>query len=132
MATWLYGPMAADPIDLDVMRNTLISVTRQRVTQPQAAITWGFGMQAMCAARMNEPEIAVSLLVPKLAEGAEHFRVQGYSVRRPEQTPMYMPANGAWLSAAAIMAAGWDGNTTPNPGFPRNWKVKHEGLLPVP
>lgn len=132
MATWLYGPIAADGIDKQVMHNTLVSVTRARTTQPQAAITWGFGMEAMCAARMNEPEIAVGLLVPKLTEGAEHFRVQGYSVRRPEQTPMYMPANGAWLSAAAMMAAGWDGNTAANPGFPKEWKVRHEGLLAVP
>lgn len=132
MATWLCGPLPGEGIDKDVMHRTLVDVTRARVTQPQAAITWGFGMQAMCAARMNEPEIAVSLLVPKITPGGEHFRAQGYSVRRPEQTPMYMPANGAWLSAAAMMAAGWDGNTTGAPGFPKNWKVRHEGLMPVP
>jgi hypothetical protein len=53
-------------------------------------------------------------------------------VRRPEQTPMYMPANGGWLSAVAIMAAGWDGHTEGNPGFPKEWKVRWEGLVPAP
>src|SRR5262249_39690869 len=128
-ATWLVGVLPGDGIDRDAIHKTLVDATRARVTQPQAAITWGFGMEAMCAARLNEPEIAVSLLVPKAPSGVEHFRAQGYSVRRPDQTPMYMPANGAWLSAAAMMAAGWEGNTESTPGFPKNWKVRYEGLL---
>jgi hypothetical protein len=45
---------------------------------------------------------------------------------------MYTPANGAWLSAAAMMAAGWDGNTDRAPGFPKNWKVRYEGLAQAP
>jgi hypothetical protein len=30
------------------------------------------------------------------------------------------------------MAAGWDGNTAHAPGFPKNWKVRYEGLQPMP
>jgi len=35
--------------------------------------------------------------------------------------------------AVVMMAAGWDGNTGGHaPGFPKDWKVKYEGLLPKP
>jgi len=30
------------------------------------------------------------------------------------------------------MAAGYDGATQRAPGFPKSWKVKFEGLNPVP
>ncbi len=87
-------------------------------------------MVAMCAARLNEPETAIDLLVGEGGEKA--FRPSGYAVRRPQQTPMYMPANGGWLAAVAMMAAGWDGNTEHAPGFPKNWRVRYEGLQPMP
>ena len=87
-------------------------------------------MMAMCAARLNEPDLAINLLAGKFEQNP--FRVSGYTVRRPDQTPMYMPANGGWLSAVAMMAAGWDGSTTHAPGFPSTWKVRYEGLQPMP
>jgi hypothetical protein len=112
------------------MRKTLEQVAH--VDQPQAAITWGTAMMAMCAARLNEPDLAIQLLVGKYDPNPNPFRPSGYTIRRPEQTPMYMPANGGWLSAVAMMAAGWDGNTGHAPGFPKNWKVRYEGLQPMP
>jgi hypothetical protein len=87
-------------------------------------------MYAMCAARLGEPESAIELLVGPY--DVNPFRPNGYTNRRPEQTPMYMPANGGWLSAVAMMAAGWDGNTQHAPGFPPDWKVRSEGLVPMP
>jgi hypothetical protein len=87
-------------------------------------------MVAMCAARMNEPERAVELLVGN--EDKNLFRASGYTIRRPEQTPMYMPVNGGWLVATAMMAAGWDGNTERAPGFPKRWKLRYEGLQQMP
>lgn len=133
MATWLYGILPGEDIDKAAMRRTLDAVVKSRLQSPQTAVTWGNGILAICAARMGDPDLATNLLVvPYENEKTNPFRPNGYTVRRPEQTPMYMPANGAWLSAAAIMAAGWDGNTTPNPGFPKNWKVRHEGLIPAP
>jgi hypothetical protein len=96
----------------------------------QNAVTWGTAMEAMCAVRLNEPDRAMQLLVGKFDKNP--FMPSGYTVRRPEQTPMYMPANGGWLSAVALMSAGWDGNTGHAPGFPKNWKVRYEGILPLP
>jgi hypothetical protein len=124
MATWLFGILPGD-IDRDAMRRTLHAVTHGNGDQ-----TWGTAMVAMCAARMGEPELAVDLLVGDYEKTS--FRPSGYTIRRPEQTPMYMPANGGWLSAAAMMAVGWDGNTQRAPGFPKNWKVRYEGLQPMP
>ncbi len=34
-----------------------------------------------------------------------------YTVPRPEPIAMYMPANGGWLTAVAMMSADWDGST---------------------
>jgi hypothetical protein len=130
MATWLYGVLPGNGIDRDAMRRTLQSAAASRTRGVQPAITWGYAMVAMCAARMNEPEMAVQLLVP--AYETNPFRASGYTIRRPEQTPMYMPANGGWLAATAMMASGWDGNKEPAPGFPKNWKVQCEGLNPMP
>jgi hypothetical protein len=128
MTTFMDGVLPGDGIDAEAMRNTLHRVSHPDA--PQNAVTWGTAMMAMCAARLGEPETAVSLLVGKYDENP--FRVSGYTVRRPDQTPMYMPANGGWLSAVAMMAAGWDGTTSHAPGFPKDWHVRYEGLLPLP
>ena len=128
MTTFMYGVLPGRDIDKDAMRNTLHRVTRPDA--PQNAVTWGTAMTAMCAARLGETDTAVSLLAGKYDQNP--FRVSGYTVRRPDQTPMYMPANGGWLSAVAMMAAGWDGTTTHAPGFPKDWTVRYEGLQPMP
>lgn len=134
MATWLYGILPGHGIDREVMRRTLDEAATSRLKATPGAVTWGLAMVAMCAARMNDPELAIHLLVAPHAEGANPFRASGYTVRRPEQTPLYMPANGGWLAAAAMMAAGWDGvdPAITHPGFPRNWKIRSEGLVPIP
>jgi hypothetical protein len=128
MTTFMYGVLPGRSIDKEAMRNTLHQVAH--AGEVQSAITWGTAMMAMTAARLDEPEIAIQLLAGKYDQNP--FRPSGYTVRRPDQTPMYMPANGAWLSAVAMMAAGWDGNTTHAPGFPKDWKVRYEGLQPMP
>jgi len=128
MTTFMYGVLPGKGIDVDAMRNTLHRVSHPDA--PQNAITWGTAMMAMCAARLGEPDTAVALLVGKYDQNP--FRASGYTVRRPDQTPMYMPANGGWLAAAAMMAAGWDGTTSHAPGFPKDWKVRYEGLQPLP
>jgi hypothetical protein len=128
MTTWLGGIIPDEGLDKQAMRNTLHAVAN--IGNVQASITWGTAMYAMCAARLNEPDAAIQLLVGKYEHNP--FMVSGYTVRRPDQTPMYMPANGGWLSAVAMMAAGWDGSTGYAPGFPKDWKVKYEDLLPMP
>jgi hypothetical protein len=130
MTTFMDGALPGRGIDQDAMRNTLHRVAH--ADGVQSAITWGTAMMAMCAARLNEPETAIALLVGNYGTNPNPFRPSGYTIRRPDQTPMYMPANGGWLSAVAMMAAGWDGSTGHAPGFPKDWKVRYEGLQPMP
>lgn len=128
MTTFLLGVLPGDGVEPEAMRRTLHAVSKTGTVQ--ASVTWGTAMMAMCAARLNEPDKALDLLVGKYEKNP--FMPSGYTVRRPEQTPMYMPANGGWLSAVALMAAGWDGHTDGAPGFPKSWKVRSEGLHPMP
>jgi hypothetical protein len=130
MTTWLYGVLPGHDIDKEAMRTTMHNASRGATTGPQAAITWGTSMWAMSAARLGEADRAITLLSGPYENNP--FRPNGTAVRRPEQTPVYMPVNGGWLAAAAMMAAGWDGSQGPAPGFPKEWTVRYEGLRPLP
>ena len=107
---------------------------------------WDYPMIAMTAARLGRPETAVEIL---LREGPNNkYLVNGHCPQRVDERAMkasatpvrkreiavYLPANGAFLSAVAMMAAGWDGNTNNAPGFPKDgkWKVRAEGLHSLP
>lgn len=92
---------------------------------------WDFPMMAMCAARMGEPENAVSALLMKQVKNT--YLPNGHNYQS-ERLRLYMPGNGGLLLAVGMMCAGWDGATMPNPGFPAdgNWNVKWEGLKPLP
>lgn len=107
---------------------------------------WDYPMIAMTAARLGRPETAVEIL---LREGPNNkYLPNGHCPQRSDEamakSPMpgarkreiavYLPANGAFLSAVAMMAAGWDGNTNNAPGFPKDgkWQVRVEGLRPLP
>jgi hypothetical protein len=107
---------------------------------------WDYPMIAMTAARLGRPETAVEIL---LREGPNNkYLPNGHCPQRSDEAmaknpkpgarkreiAVYLPANGAFLSAVAMMAAGWDGNTNKAPGFPKDgkWKVRVEGLHPLP
>lgn len=107
---------------------------------------WDYPMIAMTAARLGRPETAVEIL---LREGPNNvYLPNGHCPQRSDEAAakspkpgarkreiaVYLPANGAFLSAVAMMAAGWDGNTNNAPGFPKDgkWVVRCEGLHPLP
>jgi hypothetical protein len=107
---------------------------------------WDYPMIAMTAARLGRPETAVEIL---LREGPNNkYLPNGHCPQRSDEAmaknpkpgarkreiAVYLPANGAFLSAVAMMAAGWDGNTNNAPGFPKDgkWQVRVEGLKPLP
>jgi hypothetical protein len=107
---------------------------------------WDYPMIAMTAARLGRPETAVEIL---LREGPNNkYLPNGHCPQRSDEAmaknpkpgarkreiAVYLPANGAFLSAVALMAAGWDGNTNSAPGFPKDgkWQVRVEGLHPLP
>lgn len=93
---------------------------------------WDYPLVAMCAARLGEPELAVEALLMDTPKN--RYRRNGHNHQR-ENLTIYLPGNGGLLSAIAMMCAGWDGAPNrPAPGFPTNgmWKVKYEGLHPLP
>jgi hypothetical protein len=59
----------------------------------------------------------------------------GISLIRQPQHPIHLPGNEALLTAAAMMAAGWDGAPAQlAPGFPKSdqWQVRWKNLHPLP
>ena len=92
---------------------------------------WDYPMTAMNAARLGEPEKAVGALL--MDKRTNTYLINGHNYQ-DERLRLYLPGNGGLLTAIAMMCAGWDGCTTPNPGFPKdgNWNVKWEGLQPMP
>jgi len=115
-----------DKIDPNVMRNTL-KVVMQKWDWPT---TWGwdYPMLAMCAIRLNEPEIALEALLKDVQKNT--YLKTGHNYQS-ERLRIYLPGNGGFLKTMALMCAGWDGCTIENPGFPKDgkWNVKWEGLM---
>jgi hypothetical protein len=107
---------------------------------------WDYPMIAMTAARLGRPETAVEILLRKgpnnvyLPSGHCPQRSDEAMAKNPKpgarkrEIAVYLPANGSFLAAVAMMAAGWDGNTNDAPGFPKDgkWQVRVEGVKPLP
>ncbi|MFL6576622.1 MAG: hypothetical protein ACJ8MR_08395, partial [Povalibacter sp.] len=107
---------------------------------------WDFPFMAMTATRLGQPERAVDMLFfdsPNNRFGLagmtprEHMlelKASNAPIEYRRDAETYFPSNGSLLLAVGMMAAGWDGNTTPLPGFPKNgqWVVRAEGLNPLP
>jgi hypothetical protein len=125
------GVQPGDGVDPAIMRNTV-----RRVAQTwrwDRSWGWDFPMSAMAAARVNEPQLAIDLLVRD--EPKNRYLPNGHNYQRPN-LPAYLPGNGGLLAAVAMMCAGWtDGPTRPAknaPGFPDDgrWRVRFENLNP--
>ena len=86
-------------------------------------------MTAMCATRLGDPEAAVNALL--LPQRTNTYLVSGHNYQ-DDRLRVYLPGNGGLLTTVALMCAGWDGNQRKNPGFPKEWDVRWEGLLPMP
>ena len=90
---------------------------------------WDYGMMAMCAARLGDPETALKTLLIDTQKNT--YLKNGHNFQTSDRLRIYLPGNGALLTAIAMMCAGWDGCDTPhNPGFPQDgkWNVRWEGL----
>jgi hypothetical protein len=107
---------------------------------------WDYPMIAMTATRLGRPVEAVEILLRDgpnnlyLPNGHCPQRSDNAAIRngrpagRKREIAVYLPANGAFLSAVALMVAGWDGAPRATPGFPADgtWVIKSEGLKPLP
>ena len=90
---------------------------------------WDYGMTAMAAARLGQPETALKALLIDTQKNT--YLKNGHNFQTADRLRIYLPGNGALLTAIAMMCAGWDGCDIPNnPGFPQDgtWNVRWEGL----
>ncbi len=90
---------------------------------------WDYGMMAMAAARLGCPADAVDALLTD--KGKNTYLPNGHNYQEAKRLRLYLPGNGALLTAVAMMCAGWEGCQQPsNPGFPSDgtWQVRWEGL----
>jgi len=113
--------------DKDKMKQTLDWV----MNHWNWATTWGwdYGMIAMCAARLGDPKTALKALLIDMQKNT--YLKNGHNFQTADRLRIYLPGNGALLTAIAMMCAGWDGCQDPlNPGFPKDgtWNVRWEGL----
>ena len=122
-------PYNSKQVNLDIMKNTEKWIWKN--WKWDTSWGWDYPMMAMCAARMGEPQNAVGALLMK--EQKNTYLVSGHNYQ-DGRLRLYLPGNGRYLMAVAMMCAGWDGSTNPNPGCPQdgNWNVKWEGLKPMP
>lgn len=116
-------------LDTTVMHNTFNNI----ITHWQWETTWGwdYPLLAMTAARLNQPDQAIQALLMDVQKNTYLINGHNYQDKRLR---LYLPGNGGLLAAVAMMAAGWDGNTKNNPGFPKDgkWNVRWEGLKAMP
>ena len=90
---------------------------------------WDYGMVAMTAARLGQPKTALQALLIDTQKNT--YLKNGHNFQTADRLRLYLPGNGALLTAVAMMCAGWDGCSLGlNPGFPKDgqWDVRWEGL----
>ena len=90
---------------------------------------WDYGMMAMAAARIGDTKTALDALLIDTQKNT--YLKNGHNFQTADRLRLYLPGNGALLTAVAMMCAGWDGcKEVLNPGFPKDgtWNVRWEGL----
>ena len=125
-----FGALPLCPLyDIELMQNTFDFVWEN--WQWEDTWGWDFPLTAMTAVRLGQPERAMDALF--MDPITNTYLRNGHNYQN-ERLRLYLPGNGGLLAAVAMICAGYDGCTIPNPGIPRNglWAVKWEGLSPMP
>lgn len=124
------GMLPGKKINPSIMERTLLKILNGgwQMTQIWG---WDFPMLAMCATRLGMPETAVDCL---LYDSTKNVYLNNGHNRQADRSdiPCYLPGNGALLLAVGLMCAGWDGCGEKTPGFPKDWDVEWEDILPLP
>ena len=114
--------------------STMLSTLHWVMQHWNGPTTWGwdYGMIAMAAARLDDPQTAIDALLAPQPKNT--YLVSGHNFQTSDRLRLYLPGNGSLLTAIAMMCAGWDGcPTLHNPGFPHDgtWDVRWENLHPM-
>lgn len=127
-------------VDRAIMDRTLTAVLKEWDWETKIW-GWDYPMVAMTATRLGRPGDALEVLLRdgpnNRYTGCGHCpqgsdRADGQTSGRRELAA-YLPANGAYLAALALMVAGWEGGPV-HPGFPDDgsWVIRAEGIQPFP
>jgi len=86
---------------------------------------WDFPLAAMCATVLNRPEQAIDLLLMDVQKNS--YLLNGHNYQE-ERLPLYLPGNGALLSAVSMMCT-FENQQGEN-GFSNlpGWKVRFEDM----
>jgi hypothetical protein len=114
---------ATHGLDTLIMKHTLDTVLK--VWQWNNTWGWDFPLTAMTAARLHLPGKAIDALLMPIKTNT--YLVNGHNYQDDRLT-IYLPGNGGILNAVALMCTGADADKEINIGFPKDWKVKWEGL----
>jgi len=117
---------AANGLDTVVMKNTFDLVWK--IWKWDDTWGWDFPLVAMTAARLHIPEKAVDALLMPIRTNT--YLKNGHNYQDDRLT-IYLPGNGGVLNAVAMMCTGTDADKVTNIGFPKDWKVKWEGLKKI-
>jgi hypothetical protein len=104
---------------------------------------WDYPMVAMTATLLGRPADALEVLLRDgpnnrytpnghCPQGSDRAQASQTAGRR--ELAVYLPPNGLFLSAVALMVAGWEGSAWEHPGFPDEgtWMNRAEGLMRLP
>jgi hypothetical protein len=119
---------AVHNLDTSIMKNTFDKVWK--IWKWTETWGWDFPLTAMTATRLGLREKAIEALLMPVQTNT--YLVNGHNYQDGRLT-IYLPGNGGFLSAIAMMCAGFDNSNENNPGFPKNgnWKVRWEGLRKI-
>ena len=122
LASW--GLLHDERVNASIMRYTLRSVLTSWDWE-EKIWGWDYPMIAMTALKLDDPRTALEILL----KDAPHNRYlkNGHCPQPGAGLPVYLPANGALLSAVARMVSVRDKNGNYS-GFPKGWQVKSEGF----
>jgi hypothetical protein len=113
------GVLSGSKVDRETMRRTLHKV--QKEWRWPDVWGWDFGMIAMTAASLGEPETAIDILMMETPKNT--WLPNGHNWQR-DNLPLYLPGNGALLLAIAHMAN--------HSGLPAPWQAQTENLSVLP
>ncbi len=110
-------------VDNKIMLNTLEAVKKD--WDWQSTWGWDFPLAAMNATLLNKPDLAVDFIMMKTAKNT--YLLNGHNYQN-EILTLYLPGNGALLTAVAMMCT--HRNDKGTNGFPSNgkWNVRYENL----
>ncbi|WP_028298522.1 hypothetical protein [Olivibacter sitiensis] len=119
---------AANGLDTAVMHRTFDTINK--VWHWETTWGWDYPLMAMTATRLDLKDRAIDMLMRNVQKNTYLPNGNNY---QDNTLRIYLPGNGGLLSAIALMCAGYDGYKGTTPGFnPESWKVKWEGLNPMP